>query len=218
MKDPAYGKYQDNVLLVTDNKNNIIYGACHDFYSEKFKFIVQRPLRKFGEEVYYSPSWKDTIFLVTDTSVCAKYYINILWNGMPKINKNITNEIFDTYREKYLRFGGDYIELKDLTFMNITSPVGNPYIIYSHKTKKTYLNLDEAYNPFYAFLNNYHSPVARYKDNAIVFDIQAYQVLASKKSFYDNRKPYKEALDIFYENINEDDNPILFLYYLNTNL
>jgi hypothetical protein len=217
MKDPAYGKYRDNVLLVTDDKNEIIYGACTDFRNEKFRFGIHEPLRKFGKEVYYSPSWRDTIFLITDTSVCAKYYINIVWNGMPKINKDITDEMFDVYREKYFRFNGNYIELKDLTFMNITTPARNPFLIYSHKTKKTYLNSAVVNNPFYAFLNNNHSPVARYKDNAIVFDVQAYHVLASKENLYNDSK-YKEELDTFYEGIGEDDNPILFLYYLNTNL
>jgi len=216
MNDPTFGKYIKNTLIVTDDMNKITYGACHDFYSEKFNFTSHRPLRKFDNEVYYSPSFTDTIYVVTDTIVSAKYSINIKWNGMPKFNEKITNEIFNGYCKEYFYFNGHYIELKDLTFVNISTPGGTPFVIYSHKTKKNYLSSGNVYNPFFAFLKN-NIPIAGYKDSIVVSDIKSYHIMASKQNLY-QVDGFRESLNALYEDLTEDSNPVLFFFHLNTNL
>jgi hypothetical protein len=45
IKDPAYKEFKENALIITDSVNNIIYGACTDFYKEgQFSFALIRPL------------------------------------------------------------------------------------------------------------------------------------------------------------------------------
>jgi hypothetical protein len=216
MKDPAYGKYRDNVLIVTDEKNQIMYGACNDFSSQKFNFQMHKSLRTFGDEVYFSPNFTNIIFLVSDTLVTAKYHIDIRENAMPPLDNEITNARFEEYVQKYLHFNGDFIELNNLTFMNISAPMGNPFLVYVHQTKQTYLNSGDVYNPFYAFLNNF-TPQARYKENVIVADVPAFHIIASKENLYYKTK-YKKELDELYKDLTEDANPVLFFYHLREDL
>ncbi|MDR0602685.1 MAG: 6-bladed beta-propeller [Bacteroidales bacterium] len=216
MRDPAYGKYRDNVLIVTDEENQIIYGACNDFYSQKFSFTMNRPLRIFGNEVYLSPNFTDVIFLVSDTLVTAKYHINIREHAMPPLSDHITNERFGEYIQKYFHFNGDFIELDKLTFMNISAPQGNPFLVYVHQTKRSYLNSGNVYHPFYAFLNTF-IPKARYKENVIVTDVPAYHIIASKENLY-HETTYKKELDDLYKDLTEDANPVLFFYHLREDL
>ncbi|GHV27869.1 hypothetical protein FACS1894176_10130 [Bacteroidia bacterium] len=216
MKDPAYGKYKDNVLLVTDEENQIMYGACNDFSSHKFNFQMNRPLRTFDDEVYFAPNFTNIIFWVSDTLITAKYHIDIRKNAMPPLDNEITNDKFEEYIQKYLHFNGDFIELNNLTFMNISAPQGNPFLVYVHQTKQTYLNSGVVHNPFYAFLNMF-IPKARYKDNVIVVDVPAYHIIASKEGLYHETK-YKKELDELYDGLTEDANPVLFFYHLREDL
>jgi hypothetical protein len=213
LKDSGYGNYLGNVLMVSDNKYNIIYGACHDFGNYINNFSMNKPLRKFGESVYYSPHFTDTIFLITDTAAIAKYAIEITWKGMPKLNDQITPDMFDYYRSHYFRFGGDFIELKDYTYMNFLSPFhGNPAIAYFHDTKTTYLVNDVVGNPFYAFLVT-HEPIARYKENSLVCAVQSPYIMNNKEILYNAYKGYEKDIDALFERINEDANPVLFIYH-----
>jgi hypothetical protein len=214
MRDPMVGQYKNCPLIVTDIKNNILYGACHDYSSEKFNFTMNRPLRKIQKDVYFSPNFTNNIFLVQDTSVTAKYHINIKENGMPPLNSDITNELFEEYCKKYFYFNGDFIELADYTYVNILTPWGNQCAVYSHEKRETYLSLGSGNHPFYTFLND--SPKARFKENTIVIDVDAYDLITQKEYLYKGGK-FKVLLDSLFENITEDSNPVLFFYNLNIN-
>jgi hypothetical protein len=100
--------------------------------------------------------------------------------------------------------------------MNISAPQGNPFLVYVHRTKQSYLNSGDVYHPFYAFLNTF-IPKARYKENIIVADVPAYHIIASKDNLYHETK-YKKELDDLYNDLSEDSNPVLFFYHLREGL
>jgi hypothetical protein len=204
MKDPAMKDLKDNTLIVTDEDSRVIYGACTDFYSDKFTTVMFNALRKFGNTLYYSPNYSNEIYKVTDTAAILKYKINITNGGMPPLNKNITDELFDDYCRKYSYFNGDYIELDDYTCINIMMPKAYFAFIYSHAKKKSF---------FFPLLFN-KAPLARYKDNCLVVCMEAYEFIKSKESLYKNYPESKELFDKFYEGFTEDSNPVLIFYYL----
>ena len=214
MNDSQIGEYRNNPFVVTDKNNNIIYGAFQDINTENFSFSKLYPLRKFQETVYFSPNFSSTIYEVSDTIVKAKYQIDFKQYKMPGLSNDITDKQFKEYREKYFYFNGDFIELKDFSYINVATPCGFLTVIYSHKQNKTVLHTGNGNHPFFSFLN---IPKARYEDNAIVVDVQAYIIHALKNEFYKNGK-FNELLDSLFENLDEDANPVLFLYYLNPDL
>jgi hypothetical protein len=134
---------------------------------------------------------------------------------MPDLKDDITDEQFHEYFKKYFFFNGDFIEMKDFTYINIATPWGYPGIIYSHKRKETFLSSGNGNHPLFAFLNT--APKAGYKDNIIVIDVQSYIIHACKQDLYKNKK-HADLIDSLFENLDEDSNPVLFLYHLNTNL
>jgi hypothetical protein len=209
--DPVVGQYKENPLIVTDAKNHIMYGACHDYSSEKFNFNTNHPLRKMGKDVYYSPNFVDTIFLVQDTLVTDKYHINLKENRMPPFNQDMTNKKFEEYASKYFFFNGDFIELKDYTYINIFAPNSDPGVVYSHEKKETFICAGSGNHPFHSFLNTV--PKAGFEDNNIVVDVQPYIILNLKDQLYREEK-YKTLLDSLYEGLMEDANPVLFFYHL----
>jgi hypothetical protein len=214
MKDPAFGTNKNKSLIVTDFRNNIRYGAFEDLYNSDFNFVRHRPLRKF-QSVYYSPNISNMIYEIKDTIIEAKYFIDIVWNGMPELHKDITDEQWEEYCKKYFFFNGDFIEMKDFTYINIATPQGYPSAIYSHNKKETFLSSGSGNHPFFVFLDA--APKARYKDNVIVVDVQPYIIHACKQDLYRGGK-YTALLDSLFENLSEDSNPVLFFYHLNTDL
>jgi hypothetical protein len=212
MKDPTMGELVENTLIVTNDKNNIVYGACTDFYSDQFSYAMNKSLRRFDDKVYYSPNFSNEIYEINDTSAILKYTLSIPENGMPPLNKNTTDGIFNDYCQKYNLFYGDYIELQDFTFFNLMTPKGYPLIIYSHAQKKSYHLL------FYHLLFTNEAPKARYKDNWLVFDRNAFDLMERKKYLYELNKEvsqFTNILDEIYEGLTEDSNPVIFLYHFN---
>lgn len=214
MNDPKLGNNGLNSLIVTDSTNNLIYSSFKDIYKQKFHYTKNRTLRKFQENVYYSPNITDTIYIVKDSTVEAKYHINIAEKNVAEMKFETSEQFNDLLNDNYF-FNGDFIELKDFTYINIMTPWGYPSAVYVHSKKEVFLNSGVGNHPFFNFLTNV--PKARYKDNCIVLDVQSDLIIASKDKLYGNKKS-DSLLDPLFENLTEDSNPVLFFFHLNENL
>jgi hypothetical protein len=213
-------EYQNNTLVVTNTVNEVMYGACTDFYTPgQFQYVMNLPLRKFGENVYYSPNFSNLIYQVGDSCLTAKYHINIK-DGMPPFTKDITNAKFKDLTNKYTYFSGDILEMKDMTFIKLSSPIENPIsrpiVFYSHANKQVYYTKEEYINPLYDFVK-YADTKAMYNENTIVVDVNAYRVRVHKLVLFMNEKSIPQ-LDELSDSLLDDDNPVLFFYKLKTNL
>jgi hypothetical protein len=216
MHDPTLGKLRDSTLIVTDGNHNVVYGACYDFYQEdKFTFDKNKSLWRYGDTVYYSPGFSNMIYTVSDSMVYARYYIN-LWNNIPEIDENVTNEKFEAYTNTHFYFNGHFVELNDLTFINIFTPYGIPFVVYSHSRKQTFYGSGYGEHPFCTFLHN-RTPIARYKENCIVVYVNAFNIEAWKEELY-KKKAYNDLLDDLYDGLTSDSNPVLFFYHLSADI
>lgn len=223
LDNPQFDNPHDNVIVVTDSNNNIIYSACNEFLSDDFRVMPEKNFWKYGEELYFYPNYSDTIFLITDTAAIAKYYIDIIPNKMPKpyeIDNLTVDSYFKDYLNKYSHFRGVFIELEDFTYLELSH--FDPKIVYSHKEKKVKM-YGSNINTLYHFFDR---PVARYGDNTVVVPTSPYRLLQSEKFMREDaakiRERFggifievdKEILDSLYYDMNEEDNPVLFFYEL----
>lgn len=217
LPDPTLGRFKNKLLIVTDSSNNILYGDCVDFYkSNQFQTVMIRPLRTFNSEVYFSPNFSNDIYLVTDSMVIPKYHINIVWNGMPPLNDQITTELFDEYRKRNYFFNGDFIELQDLTYLNIATPRGYPFVVYSHANKQTFFSTEQGSHPLFPFLKN-QEPIARFGENTVVFAVSAFHLMLNKEEWY-KHEPDRQFLENLYGDLTEESNLVLVLCELNENI
>jgi hypothetical protein len=213
-------EYRDNTLIVSNTKNEVMYGACTDFYTAgKFHMVMNLPLRKVGENVYYSPNFSNMIYQVGDSCLTAKYFINIK-GGMPPLTKDITDAVFRDLCEKHVFFNGDILVMKDVTFISFFAPKGSPnispFVFYSHANKQVYYTKDESMNPLFIFMI-WADTKAMYQENTVVVDAIPYRIIANKLHLYYDKK-YYPLLDELFEGLQDDDNPVLFFYKLKTNL
>ncbi len=111
LKGAGYPDWEENTLTVADTKNQILYGGFMNTYdTQKFTYTTSLPIRNFASEIYYAPSFSDTIYKIAKESVIAKYLIDIEWNKMPEIGRETTDEKFSDDTHRYFYFNGDFIE------------------------------------------------------------------------------------------------------------
>lgn len=214
MNDSKLKDNKENAVVVTDSINRLIYGFYKDIYKSDFYYTKNKTLRKFDNRIYFSPNITDTIFCIKDTAVEAKYCVKIERDNVTSQHYETNKQFHELLKNRYF-FNGDFVELKDFTYINILSPWGYPSAIYSHKNKVTYLNSAQGKHPFFMFLST--APKARFQNNCVVLDVQAYAIMASKTQLY-GEGDNDDLLNNLLDNFTEDSNPVLFFYYLNEKL
>ena len=114
-----------------------------------------------------------------------------------------------TYKENNPFFNGEIIELKDVTMIDISERYKNwsRFIIYSKKQDKIFSCTGTLSNPFFRIFS---VPKARYKDDMIVVDERASNIIANRNIFYQLGE--KNIVDKLFKDLTEDSNPVLFFY------
>ena len=196
-------------LIITDLKGNILSSGFQSFYSKNFTSTTFMPLRKFDNEVIYCPPFSDTIYHVSEKGLCPLYHLNIQRASPIIIDNNTTDNSWEEYKENNPFFNGEIIELKDVTMINISERYKNwsRFIIYSKKQDKIFSCTGTLSNPFFRIFS---VPKARYKDDMIVVDERASNIIANRNIFYQLGE--KNIVDKLFKDLIEDSNPVLFFY------
>ena len=196
-------------LVITDLKGNILSSGFQSFYSKNFASTTFMPLLKFDNEVIYCPPFSDTIYHVSEKGLCPLYHLNIQRASPIIIDNNTTDNSWEEYKENNPFFNGEIIELKDATMINISERYKNwsRFIIYSKKQDKIFGCTGTLSNPFFRIFS---VPKARYKDDMIVVDERASNIIANRNIFYQLGE--KNIVDKLFKDLTEDNNPVLFFY------
>jgi hypothetical protein len=212
--DPSYKPR----MIVTDLSDNISYSAFQCFYNDKYTKSSHFPVRKYGEKVFYNPSFTDTVYLVANEGLYPVYHLK--YKGVPplKIDENITDEIVDDHDKRYPHCHGDFVELQDALYITYSESImyWARFFLYSKAQNQVYTCTGHLHNPFF-FIWTWIK--TRYKDNYLVADIQPIRILGDKDKMLRleaNLPPEKrKSLQLLFQDLTEDDNPVLFFYHVN---
>ncbi len=211
--------YDNNPLILTDSLNNSIASGFKNFYKpDQFTYSTNYPLRKWGNNVYYNPSFNDTIFQVTENEIISRYFFNWTKYGMPKVTDKTTNEDMERYLREYMFFNGDFIETQKAAIFYIHIPGQIPsFVIYDKTTNETFFWNQQYKNPCFMMLYNV-IPQAVYLENTLVYSISPATLITNKKAYYEVAQKENISInniDNLLESVQEDDNPVLFFYPIN---
>ncbi len=196
-------------LIITNLQGNVFHSGFKSYYNKKFTMSTMMPLRKFEDEVFYSPPFSDTIYHLTQKGIYPKYHLNMSRTKPLIINADMTNESYNEYTENNPMFNGDIIELKDASVFHFFECYSNwfRFAIYSKKLNKVFSCTGTLKNPFFYLFT---APKARYKDNMLVVDASSANILMSKNTFY--KLGEKKVIDDLFCDLTEDSNPVLCFY------
>ncbi len=197
------------LLIITDLQGNVCSSGFQSYYSKNFTSTTLIPLRKFEDDVIYSPPFSDTIYHVTDKGLDPLYHLKIKGAKQITIDKNITDISLNEYKENNPFFNGEIIELKDATMFHIFEYYINwsRFVIYSKKRNKVFSCNGTLKNPFFCL---FRAPKARYKDDMVVVNVSSLNVIANSNIFYQLGE--KNLVDALFKDLTEDSNPVLFFY------
>ena len=205
-------------FLVSDLSGGIIYSAFQSYYKKEFTFSTQSSLWKYGDNIFYNPSYTDTIYCVTPEGLYARYVFKMEKAKSLVIDQNTTDAILLDHHEKYPFFNGDFIDLKDAVYVRFMEArsTWDKFALYSKKQDRSFCCTGDLFNPFFYF---WLTPKTRYEDNYLVSYAHAANIVQRKEDMYrlavNLPAEKKGMLDKLYNDFTEDDNPVLFFYRVN---
>lgn len=207
---------QREMLAVYDKDFNLQYKKFPSFYNEYFKMNNgMHPLRNYANGIYLKEPWTHSIYKIEKEQCYEKYRINIVDGGYPERPEDMDSDTFmDLYRNRFTL--SDYVILKDyaLFYYSKDGPSWSPFVIYSHKTKRTYRYNGVSHNPL-SFANSVGSTApAVYDDETFIIHQTAIQIMYMKQYIYNSPLINNSKLERLYDGLNEESNPVLFLLHI----
>ncbi|HZK04106.1 MAG TPA: 6-bladed beta-propeller [Bacteroidaceae bacterium] len=197
---------------VTDKDFNPSFAFGKNIFTKEFNISRLRDMYSFGGNIYFNVGWENTIYQLKKDSVIAKYRLVYEKDDFVDVDKEFTtNEEFDLYSKDNPVFNGEFIELKDYTYISYLSHSQKPFLLFEHKTGVTYSILPGGADFKLWFMER---PIARYGENTLVECVSSTTISAFKNHFYSFFGSSSE-LDRLYDDLTPDSNPVLFFYDIN---
>ena len=201
-------------FIISDLNKKIYFFGDKSFYNKKFTYTTSCPLQKFNSTVFFNPSYNDTIFSINKESLEAHYVINIKGHKNIVINENTTDETFKQVLKSNNFFNSYFIDLQDIAVFSYTAHMDwYTWGVYIKSENKTYNCNGKFQNPLFSYC---HEQSFYYKDNILVKPVSANSLLLNKGALLKNNN--SPQLKVIYENLTEDDNPVLLFYHMKTKI
>lgn len=197
--------------VVSDNNYKVKYGVGVDTYSENNNYSQKKFLYRYNDTIYGIPNFEKIVYQFTPDGVKAKYLLDIVSDDVMDFKYNSVEEIFKLEKQ-YPFFMGEFLEMDNYSIFRIAQKRYDKcaFAIYDHKTKITYMLGGPHNHPFMTFL---YKPYLTDSGNSFATSATPVELLICKDYIYKNSGPMKD-LDLLYNDMKVDDNPVLFFYHL----
>ena len=223
-KDTIVG-FTDEGMAIEENKPmltvaetdhwNILYRTLPSYQTALFHLCNGMfPLRKFGDELYLKKPWTESFYKVNKNNCSQVLHLDIEGGGYPEITDDINGDTYVELLNRTITLN-DYFFGKDISMFLFSVPNSwKRLVTYSHKDG-TLRQFNGSYtNPLFNFYSAKNTPLVRHADDTYVVQYSASDVLSKKKRIYNDPLIMDKDLEKLYDNLKEDDNPILFFYHL----
>lgn len=208
---PGYKPYDCYSFALKDRDMQIKYLFGRAYFGDDFNMVRIRNLYKFGDSIYCNVNFQDIIYVMDDNGVRAKYDMILKPHSASDFSFKSQDE-FESIRNDYSSFEGDFFEMEDYTFIHYRGNSNEQILdlIYDHDTKSTVSVGRFFNNPMLTF---WGYPIARYSDNTLVCSVNASQVMLFKDYLLENSGDSAELKQL-YDDLSVDSNPVLFFFDL----
>lgn len=202
-----YETYKNKHFAIKDinMKDKYQFGKVN--LAPSFNYSRYFNLYKYNDTVYCNVNFQDYIYELGADSVKAKYRLEY---GPENISHHqySTKEEYYALQELYPYYNGEFVELKDYTYIRFRGEDGLE-LIYDHKSKQTFAMSSGFNRPMTAF---FRLPIARIGDNTMVCPLTASELILVRGALKED-----EDLKRLYSNLSIDSNPVLFFYDVELN-
>ena len=201
-------------FILSNLNNEIYYSGYKSYYKKNFTFTTDSPLQKFGSNLFFNPSFNDTIFVVGKEGLDARYVINIKGHKNIVENETTTDDDFRKVLKNTDYFNSHFVDLRDIAVFDYMTHVNwFTWGLYLKSENKIYNCNGKFRNPIFSYC---HEKSFYYKENTLVKPVSANSLLLNKGALLKNNN--SPQLKVIYENLTEDDNPVLLFYHMKTKI
>lgn len=207
---------QRQMLAVYDKDFKLLYREFPSFYNKVFRLNNgMHSLRSFGNDIYLKEPWKNSIYRIEKDRCYEKYRINITNGGYPERQEDMDSDTYIKILGTKVHFH-DYVILKNyaLFYFSKNGFTWSPFVIYSHKTKKTYRCNGISSNPLFFAHSPDNVPAVCYDEETFLVQQSATTVMRMKEQIYNSPLINDGKLMQLYDGLTEDSNPVLFLLHI----
>lgn len=207
---------QRQMLSVYNKDFKLLYREFPSFYNEVFHLNNgMHPLRSFGNDIYLKEPWTHNIYKIEKDRCYEKYRINITNGGYPERPEDMNSDTYIKIVGTKVHMA-DYVILEDyaLFYFSKNGFTWSPFVIYSHKTKKTYKCNGRYYNPLFFAHSPGNTPIVCYDKETFLIPQSASTVMRMKEKIYNSPLINDSKLMQLYDGLTEDSNPVLFLLHI----
>ena len=205
----GYKPYDCYSYALKDMKMDIKYLFGYAYFGEDFHMVRNFNLYNYGDTLYCNVNFKDIIYVMEKDGVSAKYNLILKPHSASDFLFKTQDE-YESIRKEYSFFDGDFIELRDYSYIHYRGMSSKLMfdLIYNHKTNTT-KSISYYFNS--PLLSFFSYPITRYSDNTLVCCANASQVMKYKDNLFE-KSGATDELSLLYKDLSADSNPILFFY------
>jgi len=205
--------------VVVDSKFKPIYTFGVDPSASNPDFHLQRDqnLYKYGNDVYCTLNYGNTIYQMRTEGVNAKYELDVYPGELyyPREEDFASSDVMIEAKKDYVTFTGSFIECKDYSFFEYRFPNVKRrfhYVLYNHLKDSVIALQPYVRDPVLAFFRN---PLTRSGDNTIICVKSVSDVLYLKDILLS--VDHSPMVDSLYSGLAIDSNPVLFFFDIDIN-
>lgn len=205
--------------VVVDHKYRPVYtfGEDPSFLNPDFHLQREQNLYKYGNDLYCTLNYGNTIYQLGTKGVSAKYELDVSPGQLyyPKEDDFASGDVMIEAKKDYVTFTGSFIECKDYSFFEYRFPNVKRrfhYVLYNHSKDSVIALEPYVREPVLAFFRN---PLTRSGDNTIICVKSASDVLYLKDVLLS--VDHSPMVDSLYSGMAIDSNPVLFFFDIDIN-
>ncbi len=197
---------QDGTLVLSDLKSES--GAQLFPYLFTQGMMPVNPtggIRKYNDTVYYIPSLADTVYRVSPTALEAVYAIDI--EGTKRPGYDATVQEYMDFMSKTPYFNGNFVETDSYAAFGL-APYSPYPVLYDKATGKSYRIEAPKQEGLCSFFRDGYV-LSGTGTNTLVAEMSAAEILDKAGSM---EKPLPPEVEALIDGLEENDNPVIFLY------
>ena len=201
----------DYAYVTSDKGYHMIYGIGRNTYSKKMNYTQGKHLYRYNDTIYGVPNFEKVVYQLGPNCASAKYVLDIVSADVMDFDYKTSEDVIKL-EQQYPFFKGEFIELDNYSFFRIRNKRGWYHVFYDHNSGVAYTAGYSYNHPFVLFFNK---PYLTDSGNCLVTSETAPALLRYKEQFYDGASvEIRKDLDLLYNDMKVDDNPVLFFYHL----
>ncbi|APY12036.1 hypothetical protein BWZ22_12710 [Seonamhaeicola sp. S2-3] len=215
LRTPSIASYS----LILADSNSVPLGLGFKNPDNPNSLVSRKPLRKFGDKIYYHHPYSDGIWRVDDSGLVPEIKFEYDEKGLPSDawERNLNSDEFRQLLSNHLYFSGDYLIAGKFCFFEVFGNERGAFLFYNKESKSLMYGNGFKFNKEKPLTILVTPPLACKNDGTFIGIRESNDIYGLKNHIWANEKIKKYVKESDWEKISkikQMDNPVIITYKL----